>query len=429
MAPESAGKGGGSRSEGYSLRWNLAAGILALVVAFGIGRFAYTPILPVMQERFALTNAAVGALASSNYLGYVLGAILAAFVPAGRWQDTLLRSSLLVAAVSTGFMALTSEFSVWLALRFLAGLTSASIFVFASSVVLGELARRGRPELSGWFYSGVGLGIVLSGLVVLLLNSLLYEGSASWRIDWICLGALAALLVAPCWARLPKGEAAEGEAGDDTPEARLTDNARHATRSASGVPLGVALLCVAYFLEGGGYIVTGTFLPTIVEGSSGLGSLGVGTWVLVGLAAAPSTVLWAKAASHVGQAWALVLAYIAQALGILLPVVSATWWAAVLSAALFGGTFMGIVALTLTYARQLVPARSADLALGTLTAAFGVGQVLGPLVAAALAGETGGFDRSLVAASAAVTLGGLLMLFVGARQRRTPAEEADGRAD
>lgn len=423
MALGSAIEDSGPRSEGRSLRRNLLAGILALIVAFGIGRFAYTPILPVMQERFALANTTVSTLASSNYLGYVLGAILAAFVPPGRWQTMLLRSSLLVAALSTGLMALSSDFSVWLALRFLAGLTSASIFVFASAVVLGELGRQRRPELSGWFYSGVGLGIVLSGLVVLLLSRLLYETSVVWWLDWACLGTLAALLVAPCWVWLPKREAVEGEAGGPSPESGSARGTRGAARSSLGIPLGVTLLCIAYFLEGGGYIVTGTFLPTIVEGLSGPGVLGMGTWVLVGLAAAPSTVLWAKAASHIGQAWGLVLAYIAQALGIILPVVSSAWWSAVFSAALFGGTFMGIVALTLTYARQLVPPRRADLALGALTAAFGIGQVLGPLVAAALAGETGGFDRALVGASAAVAAGGLLMLFIGAYQLRIPANK------
>jgi fucose permease len=101
MGLESASEDGGPRSEGRSLQRHLFAGILALIVAFGIGRFAYTPILPVMQERFDLTNTAVSTLASSNYLGYVLGAILAAFVPPGGWQTVLLRSSLLAAAAST----------------------------------------------------------------------------------------------------------------------------------------------------------------------------------------------------------------------------------------------------------------------------------------------------------------------------------------
>jgi hypothetical protein len=95
-------------------------------------------------------------------------------------------------------------------------------------------------------------------------------------------------------------------------------------------------------------------------------------------------VLWVKAASRIEQRLALALAYAAQALGIALPAILTVWWTAADSAVLFGGTFMGIIALTLTYARRLAHARSASLALGTLTAAFGAGQVVGPRVAAAL---------------------------------------------
>jgi len=413
------GRNSNPRSEDYALWWILIAGILTLVVAFGIGRFAYTPILPIMQERFALSNTAVSALASSNYLGYILGAIFAAFVPPGRLQAMLLRSSLLAVAASTGLVALTSEFSMWLALRFIAGLASAGVFVSASAVVLGELAHRGRSELSGWLYSGVGLGITLSGLVVLLLNHSLPESSASWRMAWICLGALASLLVVPCWAWLPNVEATEEEAGGTGPESESVGDAPGLVRLSTNAHFGIVLLCIAYFLEGGGYIVAGTFLPAIVAGLPGLESLGPSTWILVGLAAAPSTVFWAKVASRMGYVAALVVAYVAQAVGIVLPAVSVAWWAPMISATLFGGTFMGIVALVLIYGRQLVPKRRADLTLGMLTAAFGVGQVLGPLVAAAVTGETGGFDRSLVLASAAVALGGLAMLLVGAHQRRS----------
>jgi MFS family permease len=164
-------------------------------------------------------------------------------------------------------------------------------------------------------------------------------------------------------------------------------------------------LCAAYFLEGGGYIVTGTFLPAIVEGLPGLGGLGTDAWILVGLAAAPSTVLWAKAASRAGPDAALVAAYAVQAVGIFLLVVSTAWWAATMSAMLFGGTFVGISALTLTYTQRVVGPRRVGLAIGLLTAAFGVGQVLGPLVAASLVGDTSDFRPALVVASAAVTLG------------------------
>ena len=180
-----------------------------------------------------------------------------------------------------------------------------------------------------------------------------------------------------------------------------------------GVPLGILLLCAAYSLEGGGYIVTGTFLPAIVEDLPGLAGAGAGLWVLVGLAAAPSTLVWTWVASRLGCPLALILAYAAQAAGIALPVVSAAWWAATGSAVLFGGTVMGIVALTLTYAREQVGPRKAGVAIGSLTAVYGIGQVLGPLVAAALAGGPRGFAPALAAASSAVAFGGLLMAVVG----------------
>lgn len=392
---------------GCALGRTLMAGIFALVLAMGIGRFAYTPILPAMQERFDLSNAAASTLASSNYLGYLFGAILAAFVPAGRLQDTLLRVSLVLAAVSTVLVGLTTDFATWLALRFLAGLSSAGVFMFASAVVLGQLARRGRSGLSGRFYVGVGLGIALSGLIVLSLNGLLAGDPVAWRADWLCLGALSAALVGPCWAWLPNSEIA-GKTGSG-----VSESADGVSESSGGVPAGtvlaMVLLCVAYFLEGGGYIVTGTFLPKIVEDLPGLGGLRTGSWVVVGLAAAPSTVLWARTAQRVGYVRALLLCYLIQAVGIALPALSGAAWAAAASAVLFGGTFVSIAALTLTYARRLVGMRAAGLMIGILTAAYGVGQVLGPLVAAALAEGPNGFRLALFAAASTVALGGLLM--------------------
>jgi MFS family permease len=296
-------------------------------------------------------------------------------------------------------------------LRFLSGLTGAGVFVFASTAVLEELSRRGTTALSGRFYSGVGLGIALSGLVVTALNSSLSQASA-WRADWLSLGALALAFSIPCLAWLPKGRSAAAPGG--RPTSRIGEEASNMNKPVSiGVPFVMALLCAAYSLEGGGYIVTGTFLPAIVEDLPGLAGAGTGLWVLVGLAAAPSTLVWTWVAFRLGRPLALIFAYAAQAAGIALPVVSAAWWAAAGSAVLFGGTVMGIVALTLTYAREQVGPRKAGVAIGSLTAVYGIGQVLGPLVAAALAGGPQGFAPALVAASSAVAFGGLLMAVVG----------------
>jgi predicted MFS family arabinose efflux permease len=390
-----------------SLRKTLASGILALVVAMGIGRFAYTPILPAMQATFGLSNGMSGALASSNYLGYLVGAILAAAVPSARRQTFFLRASLIVVVLTTCLVAFTTEFWVWMAVRFVAGVASAGVFVFASGVILGVLASMDKQKLSGWLYSGVGLGIAISGVLVLALNKLLPMGYvAGWRADWIGLAVLATVILIPCWAWIPRSE---NEAA--RPKARPESITSRARRRVFLTFL--LLLGVAYFLEGTGYIVSGTFLVKIIEELPGLGGFGTSAWILVGLAAIPSTVLWAWAASRAGFVGTLVVAYIVQAIGVVLPVLSGTEWAAALSAILFGGTFMGIVALTITYAREVVPSQQAARAIGMLTAAFGVGQVVGPLMATGLASGPKDFGPSLVAASSALFVSGLLMLAVG----------------
>jgi predicted MFS family arabinose efflux permease len=348
-----------------------------------------------------------GALASSNYLGYLVGAILAAAVPSARRQTLFLRASLIVVVLTTCLVVLTTEFWVWMAVRFVAGVASAGVFVFASGTILGMLASMDKQKLSGWLYSGVGSGIAISGVLVLALNKLLpMVYVAGWRADWIGMAVLATVLVIPCWAWIPRSE---NEAA--WPGARPESITSRARRRVFFTYL--LLLSVAYFLEGAGYIVSGTFLVKIIEELPGLGGFGTSAWILVGLAAIPSTVLWAWAASRVGFVGTLIVAYIVQAIGVVLPVLSGTEWAAALSAILFGGTFMGIVALTITYAREVVPSQQAARAIGMLTAAFGVGQVAGPLIATGLASGPKDFGPSLVAASSALFVSGLLMLAVG----------------
>jgi MFS family permease len=170
------------------------------------------------------------------------------------------------------------------------------------------------------------------------------------------------------------------------------------------------LLFAAYFLEGIGYIVTGTFLVAIVDGTPGLRGIGADVWIVVGLAVIPSVVLWAKLAGRAGYARALAGAYALQAAGIALPITGGAG-AAFASAVLFGGTFAGITALTLALSGHLEPKRSARL-IGMLTAVFGVGQMIGPVLAGFIVSRARDFTPALAAASALVLTGGVLMAFL-----------------
>lgn len=380
----------------------LVAGILALAVGMGIGRFAFTPILPAMREAFALSTAALGALASANYLGYLVGALAATVPVPPRVHRMILRISLLLVVVSTALMAETTAMWAWLLLRFLAGLASAGIFVFGSTIVLGWLAQQGRATLSGVFFSGVGVGIASAGSVVLGIHSLV-PGPEVWRWAWLATALLAALLTILSWAWLPP--MARSNTAAHQPQAAVDGEVQWRP---------VIMLGAAYFLAGVGYIVAGTFLVAIVAALPQVGELGVGAWILVGLTAAPSTILWARLARRVGSVMALGGAYLVQAVALALPVLAPHAVGAVVAAMLFGGSFMGMTALTIAEARRRVPLHLAARTIGSVTALFALGQVLGPLLAAACVSKTGSFDLALLVAAGIVVVGVVLVLGIGA---------------
>jgi predicted MFS family arabinose efflux permease len=169
------------------------AGLAALAVAIGIGRFAFTPILPMMQNDFGLSVAAAGWLASANYAGYLAGA-LSAIGPRVR-PSVAIRAGLLVIGLSTIAMGLEQPFLSWLALRFVAGVASAWVLVFVSAWALERLSVLGQPSLSGVVYAGVGSGIVIAGGVCLVAMEW-NTGSAG---AWLALGIISLGVTGLIW--------------------------------------------------------------------------------------------------------------------------------------------------------------------------------------------------------------------------------------
>lgn len=386
------------RATPAQVREVVLAGMLTMAVVMGIGRFAFTPILPAMRDAFGLSATDLGTLASANYLGYLLGALAAATPAVLRWRRQVMRGGLLLVVGVTAAMALTTSVPAWLVLRFVAGLASAGVFVFASAAVIGWFVQQSRPELVGFFFGGVGLGIASSGAMILLVQRL--SGGPAWRAEWLGAALLGGLLAGPCLRWLPQetlSTAARPRPGSD--------------RRAISWPM--LLLAVSYFLGGVGYIVAGTFIVAIVSAVPGLEALGAGAWILVGLAAFPSTPVWTRVAARIGRMTTLGCSYLLLALSLLLPGLIAQPAAAVIATLLFGANFIAFGALTVAEAQALAPPQQAARTIALLTVIFGLGQVAGPLLAASLAGPGGDFRFSLVVAGL-VVLGAALIALVSA---------------
>ena len=345
----------------------------ALAVGMGVGRFVYTPILPLMEHQAGLSPSMGSDLATANYVGYFIGALLGILVPALARSRLALRLSLLVVVVTLALMPLTRDASAWLGLRLIAGIASALLFVIASSAMLARLHRRAQ-HLVGWGFGGVGLGIALSGVLVLALQS-----TSTWRAAWWSAAILAAVLSAAAWTLDPEppGEATVLQQHGDLPRTHRWF---------------VALLA-SYGLEGIGYIIAGTFLVAAISQNSP-GWLGSGAWVLVGLAAIPASAMWAWLANRAPRSTLLLVALVIQVIGIALPSLSGGIAPALISAVLFGNTFIAVSSLAITIGAHLQFPRSVAL----LTAGYSIGQILGPLVVKPLLHD-GYHDALLVGAA------------------------------
>jgi MFS family permease len=365
------------------------AGVAAVAVAIGVARFALTPVAPLMLASGALPGiGALARLAMANYLGNLAGTVLCITVIPRDAQLRALRIAAVAIVLVTAAMASPVPGPVWLLLRVLAGLAGAVVFVCASSIVLSGLNPRNAAAGTARLYLGIGTGIALAALVVM--------PAADWRVAWLYLAALAVVLafIACRWLRQPPaGLQARGLDGPRRP--------RHRRRQSVSAMIA---LCVAFFLEGLGYIVTGTFLPAM----SGRALSGGQIWLVAGLAAVPSCALWGRLVDRHGLARTLPAAFAMQAAGIALPAMVASPVAGLLSAVLFGSTFAAIVAMVFARGRML-PGGPSPRTVGMLACCYGAGQVLGPL----LAGR--GVHTALLLGAAAVAGAIAPLLYVGWR--------------
>jgi predicted MFS family arabinose efflux permease len=372
----------------------LGAGILSLVLMLGIARFAYTPLLPLMQQQAGLGTAEGGWLAAINYIGYLCGAILASLISDLTLKDRLYRIGLIVALLTTVGMALAENFWLWSLMRFFAGLSSAAGLLIGSGLILHWLIRHGHRSELGIHFSGLGLGIAFCALAVELMHP-----TFDWREQWLLLTLAGVALAVPAWAWLPRPTAgtttSSGEAMIDRPPGTTF----------------LRLFMAAYFCAGVGYVISATFIVAIVDQLPGLAGQGAWSFLVIGLAAAPACIVWDLIARRIGDINALIATFVIQIGGILLPVVVPTVTGALLGAALFGGTFIGLVSLVLTMAGRFYPTRPAKM-MGKMTIAYGVAQIGAPAITGLLAERSGTYADGLYLAAAVMAAGTLVMLVI-----------------
>ena len=370
------------------------AGLAALALGMGIGRFAYTPLLPALIEEAGLGLRAAGYIASANFAGYLIGALAASRIPAHR-RRTAYASAIGLSVLTTFSLAvLVSPWLLALA-RALSGVASAFVMVQGSAIVLDILGAHRRPGLFAALYAGVGAGIALTAAIV----ELMARAGASGAGAGAARGLVSALLA---WPAL--GLRDPGRAGGASLVAPATGPPASARARA------LRWLLLAYGGLGFGYVITATFIVVMVRSRPEWKPYEMLVWCIVGLAAAPSNWFWQRLSERASPWIAMIAAYLLEALGVAAAALGEHLLAVFLGALLLGGTFMAITALGLTTARGLSGGASTQV-VGRMTAAFGLGQILGPAIGGWLAERSGSFVApSLLAVAVLVACAGLLAL-------------------
>lgn len=376
----------------------------------GFGRFLFTATLPDIMSELSLSTTVAGWLASVNYIGYFIGALIAMFVPHRRTWQTLMVWAVISVVTTILLFIPNMSLSVWYVIRLFAGIASGVAMILSSTLVIQSFSATRQSTLSTLHYAGVGVGISASAVLTGALLSFGYH----FDLIWLIAGLISLPLLGLLYAIRPADSLSSKSTRTTQPYSLIQTyvNFKRALYEAFvGNTKRIALLSISYGLAGFGYITSATFLPVMATQRLESPAAGLIIWLIVGVLAMLSNPIWGALAKRVGEIETLMGLTLLQAIGMLLPLWLGGAIGLYVNAAVLGMTFIGIVSMTLIIIKGIAPAYS-NLLIGLATLAYAVGQFIGPLATIALARSQDDFNSGLMIAGVGLLIGlGLLVLF------------------
>ena len=367
----------------------ILTGIAALTIAVGIGRFSYTPILPYMISELNLTTTEAGLIASSNYLGYLLGSLIPIFPQFPKNIRSIFIYSIFISITSLFAMGLTNTFEVFILIRFIHGIFSAFVLILGTSLIVSHVQKKGKIFLGTAHFSGVGLGMALSAIVVSYLGFLNF----TWNELWFSIGILAIMLSFQIIKFTPIQKA----------------EVKYNLKSKNKTSLGFSLITISYGLYGFGYVAFGTFISTMSRLTPGLEKTEPYVWFVVGVTGIPSVFFWNWFGSKIGNDIGLFLANLILGLGVLFSVLINNEFGIFISCILFGLSFVPITSMCLLEGQKRFSG-SFIVSTAILTFSFSIGQMIGPYLSGLLTDYYGSFFFSMIISGIVLIFGSLLMI-------------------
>jgi len=375
---------------------------LTPTVGLGIGRFAYSLVLPDMRDSLGWSYSAAGFMNTINAAGYLVGALMASRLIRKFGLSAAVRWGTVASLVSLVLCALSGNFIVLSFARLLSGVGAAAAFV-AGGALAARIAQS-QPVRANFllslFYAGPGLGILASGLIAPFV--LQAFGPGSWWIVWWAMTLLAVIMTAPLLL---------------TPID--TDGALADAAPASFALRPISIYLVGYFLFGAGYIAFMTFMIAYVRDAGGGAAAQSAFWSLIGVSAFATPWLWRRVMGlhKGGLSTAIILA--TNALGAALPLFGHSSLLLAISALVFGVSFFAVVASTTAFVRFNYPPSAWPKGIAAMTIAFGIGQTLGPLAVGAITDAFGSLSYALNVSAVMLGAGAIASAFQRKLARRS----------
>ena len=367
----------------------ILTGIAALTIAVGIGRFSYTPILPYMISELNLTTTEAGLIASSNYLGYLLGSLIPIFPQFPKNIRSIFIYSIFISIISLFAMGLTNTFEVFILIRFIHGIFSAFVLILGTSLIVSHVQKKGKIFLGTAHFSGVGLGMALSAIVVSYLGFLNF----TWDELWFSIGILAIMLSFQIIKFTPIQKA----------------EVKYNLKSKNKTSLGFSLITISYGLYGFGYVAFGTFISTMSRLTPGLEKTEPYVWFVVGVTGIPSVFFWNWFGSKIGNDIGLFLANLILGLGVLFSVLINNEFGIFISCILFGLSFVPITSMCLLEGQERFSG-SFIVSTAILTFSFSIGQMIGPYFGGVIIDLFNSYSIALTISSISLFIASILMI-------------------
>jgi len=365
-------------------------GICVVAITGGLGRFAYTPIIPYMQNTLNISSADIGLIASSNYLGYLIGSIIPLIYSFANKQRLTLYLSVVVSIVTLGLMGSTSDFYLFVLLRFVQGISGAIGLVIATNLIFSQITVTGRIDLRLAHISGFGVGMFLSAIAVWICSMF----DLQWHYQWFVIALICLVLTIPIIS-------SPLEVGSEL-------SIDHTSQS-NKLSLGFVGISVGYFFFGFGYIIFGTFIAALAVNTPALENIQHASWILVGISAMPAIFIWQAISKLTSNHISLALSCFTCSTGILTLYFFDGMGASLFACLAYGIGVVGIVGLVLMEGK-IRHAGSIKFAVAFLTTTFSIGQIVGPYISGLMIDFFGDYQNAMLLSGCSLFMAGICMI-------------------